>query len=179
VERKVDQQRRTTNDKTTDISIVAYDPRYDDDFRRLNYEWLEEFFEVEPYDRIVRSNPQKRIIGQGGSVFFALKGDEVVGTCALLKHTDHKYEMAKLGVTRSCQGLGIGRQLVQVSIEQAIQLKATVLVLATSKLLVTANRLYESLGFRYVDLAELGPLPYQRETVAMALRLELQPRQAR
>ena len=90
----------------------------------------------------------------------------------MLKHTDQKYEMAKLGVTKSCQGLGIGRKLIETAIEEAKHLKATHVVLATSRLLVTANRLYERMGFQHVDLAELGPLPYQRESIAMALALQ-------
>ncbi|MDF1544009.1 MAG: GNAT family N-acetyltransferase [bacterium] len=89
----------------------------------------------------------------------------------MLKHSDTKFELAKLGVTRTHQGKGIGRLLVEVSIEKAHTLKATTLILATSKLLAPANRLYRRIGFQEVALDELGPLPYHRETFAMALDL--------
>jgi GNAT superfamily N-acetyltransferase len=162
-----------TDSKENLIRIVSYDSHYDDAFRELNYEWLEEFFDIEPYDRIVLGNPQKHIIDKGGKVFFALKGDEVVGTCALLKHADHKYELAKMGVAKSHQGEGIGRMLVEAAIEETKRLGATHLVLATSKLLTTANHLYERLRFRYVDMAEIGPIPYKRETIAMLRKLDI------
>lgn len=79
----VDKDSGVTGSAKSEIRIVPYDVRYDDDFRRLNYEWLEEFFEVEPYDRIVLGNPQKHIIRQGGKLFFALLGDQVVGDLRL------------------------------------------------------------------------------------------------
>jgi GNAT superfamily N-acetyltransferase len=155
----------------SEIEIIEYQPRYARDFRDLNYEWLERYFEVEPYDRIVLNDPQNQVIKLGGYIFFARVGGQIVGTCALLKHTDKKYELAKMGVTERFQGRGIGRRLVQVAIETARALDAETLVLATSRLLPAANHLYESLGFGYVDNSVIGPLPYKRETIVMAVKL--------
>ena len=153
------------------IEIVEYQPHYARYFRDLNYEWLEKYFEVEPYDRIVLNDPQKQIIKLGGYVFFARVEAEVVGTCALLKHTERKYELAKMGVTERFRGRGIGRRLTQAAIDKARALGADTLVLATSRLLPVANHLYESLGFQYADLSVIGPLPYKRETIVMAMEL--------
>ena len=155
----------------TDIVIADFEDWHADAFRTLNYEWLEEFFHVEPYDKIVLGNPQKHIIDQGGCVLVALSGTEPVGVCALLKHSEIKFELTKLGVTKSYQGKGVGRLLVEASIARARKLKATTLILATSKLLVPANQLYRRLGFQQVALDEIGPLPYHRETFAMMLDL--------
>jgi GNAT superfamily N-acetyltransferase len=153
------------------IEIVEYQPRYARYFRDLNYEWLEEYFEVEPYDRIVLNDPQKQIIKLGGYVFFALADAEVVGTCALLKHTERKYELAKMGVTERFRGRGVSHLLTQAAIDKARALGAETLVLATSRLLPTANHLYQSMGFQYADLSVIGPLPYKRETIVMAIEL--------
>jgi ribosomal protein S18 acetylase RimI-like enzyme len=153
------------------IKIVDFHPRYSHLFRDLNYEWLEEFFEIEPYDRIVLGDPQKHIIRHGGCILFAQVKREIVGTCALQKHTEKKYELAKMSVSSTHRGNGIGHALARAAIERARTLGADKLVLATSKKLLAANHLYESLGFKYVDLSEIGPLPYKRESVVMALKL--------
>jgi len=104
-------------------------------------------------------------------VFFARMEGQIVGTCALLKHTEMKYELAKMGVTKEFRGRGIGRQLVHASIDRVRRLGADTLVLATSKLLPRANQLYQSFGFQELSISEIGPLPYKRETIAMILKL--------
>jgi putative acetyltransferase len=155
----------------SDVEIIDWAPRYAGYFRDLNYEWLEKYFTVEPYDRIVLGDPAKQVIGRGGHIFFALIDHQVVGTCALIKQTDLKYELAKMGVTERCQGRGIGALLVRTAIKKTESLGANKLVLATSTKLARANRLYERFGFRPVDFSEIGPLPYQRTTIVMALNL--------
>ena len=153
------------------IEIIEYEPKYAGYFRDLNYEWLEEYFEVEPYDRIVLNDPQKQIIRLGGYVFFARWGGDIAGTCALIRHTYRRYELAKMAVTERFRGHGIGRRLVAAAIDKARSLDADTLVLATSRLLTIANYLYQDMGFQYTDLSEIGPLPYKRETIAMKMEL--------
>ena len=50
------------------IRIVDYDPRWRADFARLNIEWLERWFVVEPVDREVLSDPEVHILDDGGRV---------------------------------------------------------------------------------------------------------------
>ena len=152
-----------------DIKIVDFHRKYADDFRDINYEWLEEFFTIEPYDRIVLEYPQKNVLDMGGHILFAVVADQVLGTCALLKHSPTMYELAKLGVRKSARGRGVGRQLINAAIGKAHHLGAGRLVLTTSKLLKAANKLYEDVGFRHTDEPLAGPLPYKRETMVMDL----------
>jgi putative acetyltransferase len=159
------------SDSEPKIEIVGFRPQYARHFRDINTEWLEKYFSVEPYDRIVLNDPRKHILERGGRILFARVDDEFAGTCALLKHTENKYELAKMGVLERFQDLGVGRKLIEAAIDEARSLGATTLVLATSKLLDSANRLYQSMGFLYVDSSVIGPLPYERETVAMSLDL--------
>lgn len=156
---------------TTAIKIVDFKSKYRSHFRALNYEWLEACFHVEPYDRIVLNDPEKHIIKAGGQVLMALLDRQVVGTVALLKHAPHKFELAKMAVTKSARGKKVGRTLGEAAIQRARALGATDLVLATSPLLKTANRLYERLGFVKVDPIEIGPLPYQRHSIVMGMKL--------
>ena len=156
---------------TEEIEIIDFQPQYASDFRRLNYEWLATYFEVEPYDEIVLNNPAREVIDRGGLILFAVAGGNTVGTCALLKQTDRKYELAKMAVTEQYRGRGIGRKLLNAAIKKAEDLGADTIVLATSTKLAAANHLYESMGFEYVSMSELGPIPYKRQTVAMELVL--------
>ncbi len=149
------------------VEIIEFKTKYRQAFRDLNYAWLKKYFEVEPYDEIVLSDPKTHIISKGGVVLMARLDDEIVGTCALLRQTERKYELAKLAVNEAYQGRRIGRMLCEAAISKARSLGATTLVLATSELLVTANALYHRLGFTKTDLSAIGPLPYKRPTIAM------------
>jgi GNAT superfamily N-acetyltransferase len=154
------------------IEIVDFRPRLARYFRDLNYAWLERYFEVEPYDRIVLNDPQSQVIRLGGCVLFARMEGRIVGTCALLKHTEKKFELAKMAVDPSCQGRGVGRRLVEAAIQRAKSMGAEQLVLATSRALDAANRLYLSCGFEHADLSVIGPLPYKRESIVMSQSLK-------
>jgi len=151
------------------VEIIDYKPKFARHFHDINVEWLEEFFTVEPFDRIVLNDPDEHIIRQGGFIFFARAKGEIVGTCALLKHAQKKYELAKMGVIKPYRGLGIGRKLAQAAIDKALTLGADTLVLATSKKLEAANRLYHSMGFQEADRSIIGPLPYKRESIVLAM----------
>jgi len=156
---------------THNVQIVEFRSKHRSAFRTLNLEWLEKYFEVEPYDRIILDDPQGEVVRRGGCVLMAVVDELPVGTCALLKHTDLKYELAKMGVSGAFQGYGIGRQLVEAAIRRARELGAETLVLATSPKLEAANHLYQKMGFRSVPDDEIGPLPYARHSIVMALDL--------
>lgn len=158
-------------DSKSNIKIIEYHRRYAEAFREINYEWLNKYFEVEPYDEIVLGDPQKHIIDRGGHILFALLDKKVVGTCALIHQTATKFELAKLGVLESAQGSGIGRMLTQAAIDKAKEIGAETLLLATSDKLKAANHLYRMFGFVETNIAEIGPLPYKRKTFVMKLNL--------
>ena len=73
--------------------IIDYNPKYAQDFKALNIEWLETFFYVEDYDNEVLSNPDKYILDKGGKIFFSLHNNKVAGTVALMKVTDTVFEL--------------------------------------------------------------------------------------
>jgi len=157
------------------VEIVEFRAKYRAAFREINREWLEKYFVVEPYDKIVLDDPQGQIIQRGGVVLFAKLGKDIVGACALLKHTEQKYELAKMGVLDNYHGRGIGRKLIEQAIDRARALGADILVLATSPKLEAANRLYEKVGFQPADFDEIGPLPYARHTIVLSMDLTTAP----
>lgn len=136
----------------TSISIVRFSPVYKDAFRHLNEEWIKKFFWMEDIDYQVLNNPETFILAPGGEIFFALYQGNPIGTCALIKRHEGRfdYELSKLGVTSSAQGKGIGELLVRAVIQHAKKLGASHLLIETASCLTPAISLYRKLGFRDV-----------------------------
>ena len=95
---------------TAPTEIIAFEPRYAADFKRLNLEWLERHFRVEPIDVQVLSLPQD-LLDSGGVIWLARQGDEIIGCCALIAKGDGAYELSKMAVTAAARGRGVGRRL--------------------------------------------------------------------
>ena len=130
------------------IRIVDYDPRWRADFARLNIEWLERWFVVEPVDREVLSDPETHILADGGRVLFAVDGDDhAIGTVALKHEGDGVYELTKMAVEPGQRGSGIGRKLMQRALEVFADAEGRELFLESSRQLAPALKLYESVGF--------------------------------
>ncbi len=131
--------------------IVDFDPRWRDDFARLNLEWLRRWFVVEPVDAEVLGDPEGHILADGGRVLFALDatGEHAIGTVALRHDGDGVYEMTKMAVEPGQRGTGVGRALVLAAIDAYRTLGGRELYLESSSILVPALRLYESAGFAH------------------------------
>jgi GNAT superfamily N-acetyltransferase len=78
-------------------------------------------------------------------------------------------ELAKLAVTPSAQGKGIGRRLCERVIELARTKSARKIVLTSARKLAAAVRLYESLGFVHFPMP--ADVPYETADVYMELSL--------
>ena len=154
---------------TAPVRIVPYEPALAPHFARLNREWIERFFVLEPADLAVLGDPHAAIIEPGGMIFFALLGNDVVGTCAVMPHGPGTLELAKMAVSPSAQGRGIGRLLGEACIAFARGTTAHTLMLASNSSLAPAIHLYEQLGFRH------APMPpgneYARADVYMEMPL--------
>lgn len=154
------------------IRIARYEDRWSGDFERLNREWIEHYFSIEPEDLTLFADLRGEVIEPGGEILLALEGDVVVGTVALLPHGAQTYELAKMSVTPSAQGRGIGRQLVQAAVEAARRAGKSSMFLLTNSRLGPAVHLYESVGFRVVPQGESR---YKRVDMVMELRFDRSP----
>jgi glutamate/tyrosine decarboxylase-like PLP-dependent enzyme/ribosomal protein S18 acetylase RimI-like enzyme len=152
------------------IAVVSYDARYKSDFKRLNEAWIAEFFEMEETDHKVLDQPEEYIIETGGDILFAVEGDAVAGTCALVKMADGRFdfELAKMAVDPTFRGRGIGQQLGEAIIDRARELGAKTVFLESNTVLAPAISLYRKLGF--VE-TERQPTPYARGNIHMVLDL--------
>ncbi|MEM7052214.1 MAG: bifunctional helix-turn-helix transcriptional regulator/GNAT family N-acetyltransferase [Acidobacteriota bacterium] len=144
-------------------------------FERLNREWIDAYFEIEEQDLRYLQNPEATILEPGGQILMALHRGEVVGTCALIKMDDGGFELAKMAVTPSAQGLGIGALLGRAVIERARQLGAPRAFLESNRRLAPALQLYRKLGFVEV---ENQPSGYSRSDIQMEIRLNDRPASA-
>ena len=135
------------------LEIIPFERRYAADFKRLNIEWLQKYFRVEPIDEEVLSRPA-RILRYGGAIFLARHRGAIVGTCELL-----------MAVTAGHQGLGIGRKLIEAVIAEYRAREARELFLESNSRLTPAITLYESAGF--VHAPRPAPSHYERSDVYM------------
>ena len=87
-----------------------------------------------------------------------------------------EFEVAKMAVTESFQGAGIGRRLLEKVVAEARASGAHRLYLETNRKLAPAIRLYESLGFRHIPPERVVPSPYARANVYMELYFDLSER---
>ncbi len=154
------------------IEISEYRPALAKAFKELNLIWIEKYFRVEAPDIEILSDPEKYIIEPGGSIYFALEGEQIVGTCALVRKNKSTFELAKMAVRESHQGKHIGEKLGCAVIAKAKSQGATAVILETNKVLIPAVRLYEKLGFLPAQ-RPAGDPPSRYERSNLYMRLDL------
>lgn len=155
-----------------EIRICEYTPALKKHFKSLNYEWLEDYFEVETADEKILSDPKGKIVKNGGAIFFACVDENVIGTAALIRRRDGALELTKMAVTKKFQGRGIGAKLLQRSIDRAKELGAVELFLQTSTKLKAANHLYRKAGFKKTKKSPADSSQYNRPKIMMKLDLK-------
>lgn len=136
-------------------------------FWKLNEQWIAKYFVLEEKDVLTLREPEKYILNPGGRIFFATRGDDIVGCCALIATGPDSYEVAKMAVDETQRNQGIGKSLLDHVIQEARALGARRLTLETNSRLMNAIHVYESLGFRHIDPSRLEPSPYKRANVFM------------
>ena len=146
------------------MEIVEFQSAHGQAFKALNEAWISKYFTLEAKDREVLDDPQGKIIALGGRVFMALQDGQAVGCAALLKMADGGYEVAKMTVSETLRGSGLGRLLMQRCIDVGAELGATRLYLETNSSLGPALGLYRAMGFRDLAPAETA---YARADVFM------------
>jgi putative acetyltransferase len=158
----------------SDWDIVALEldnASHRDAFRLLNLAWIEEHFFVESQDRKYLEHPEV-ILNAGGKIFMAEgRGTEVgviLGTCALIVHSDGTFELSKMGVAPQAQHRGIGQALCQATIDEARRQGAREIELMSNTILEPAIRLYHRLGFKAVPIEKSE---YERANIRMVLEL--------
>ncbi|MBK5279389.1 MAG: GNAT family N-acetyltransferase [Bacteroidia bacterium] len=149
------------------IEIVRYRPEHQPCFEKLNRDWIEKFFWMEPIDVEVLQHPEIHIIQKGGEIFMGIYMKAIAGTVALKYVAPDVYEFTKMAVGENFQGKKIGEMLSQVAIQHAKHLLAKKIILYSNTKLNAAINLYRKLGFKEVTLDG----PYKRSNIKMELNL--------
>jgi len=149
------------------IVIVPFRSELSGEFRRLNLDWIERLFKVESADLKVLDDPESSIISKGGMIFFALDGDAVVGTVAMVRAAAGRYELAKMAVSTTHQRRGIGEMLGAAGVNWVAEQGGRSVFLQSNTKLANALRLYERLGFRRA--VDPNPTEYARCDIYMEL----------
>ncbi len=136
------------------ISVIDFEPQYQDAFRQLNLAWLEKYGLTEEADLVMINHAQREILDPGGFIFLAKSGEKIVGTAALVKETPQQYELVKMAVDENYQGMGISRLLMDRCLQAARDVGARRIYLQSNSQLTTAIRLYEKYGFRHIPVKD-------------------------
>ena len=158
---------------TQPLRIVDFTDELAPEFLRINREWIEQMFSMEPHDLSVLENPRAAIVDKGGQVLFVQdeRGD-VLGTCALMRSEDGFTELTKMGVLAAARGRGVGELLLHAALDKAQELGLEQrLFLLTNTACAAAIQLYEKSGFEHDEeiMQRFGRL-YARADVAMRFK---------
>jgi len=149
------------------ISINGFNKKYSKQFFLLNKAWIEESWHLEDSDKKDLLNPE-RIVENGGQIFFALDNQSVIGTVAMIKSSDDRFELAKMTVKEGFRGKGIANMLMDECIKFAKQNSSSEIFLISNDSLTVARNLYDKYGFKEV---ELDSQKYDRGNVKMNLKI--------
>lgn len=149
------------------VEIAPFKPALREHFYRINAQWLERYWSLEPIDRDVLGQPEKHVLKPGGAIFFAQIDGEVIGTVALLKDAaPGEYELSKMGVEAGWRARGAGRLLLDAAIAEFKRRNGKLLFLESNSKLGPALKLYENSGFVHQPTLRPGS-HYARSDVYM------------
>jgi len=149
------------------LSIEPYESKYNQNFKDLNIDWITEYFIVEEKDKNLLNDSQSTIIDKGGYIFMGLWNKDPIGCFALIKKTENRFELGKMAVNKTHQGLQIGQKMLSYAINFSKKKNWIALELYSSTKLDTAMHIYKKFGFTNIPLEE--NLEYLRSDIKMEL----------
>ncbi len=134
-----------------EVEILEFESQYAKDFAALNYEWIEEMYEVEEHDREQLENPGY-IVASGGQILVAKIDDEIVGAVALIAMNDpESFELAKMAVTRKYRGYSIGKKLMAACVNYSKEVGKKNIILESNRKQIPAIKMYKNFGFTEIE----------------------------
>lgn len=155
-----------------EVKIVNYDDaKHHEAFKVLNERWIRELFVIEEADIYEIDHPLENIIEKGGVIFMAELGGVAVGSFAMMrsKNPKYDYELVKFAVNPDIQGHGIGRRLMEACLNEARRTGGRRLFLESNRKCAAAVHLYEKYGFRHLKVEHSD---YARCDVQMEVELQ-------
>lgn len=150
-------------------NIIPFSNNLAGHFKGLNLEWLENYFYVEPHDADLLNNCKELIIDQGGFIFFYRENDKILGTFALIKVSNHIFELGKMAVSPNYRHKGIGQKMMQFCIDFSKDKNWDKIILYSNTKLENSIFIYKKYGFLEVPIDKNNP--YARSNIKMKLIL--------
>jgi len=157
---------------TGGLAIRRFEDALADDFYRINAQWIEAMYRLEPTDIDVLTHPRERLIAPGGDILFVEDPQlGIIGTCGLQKTGERQFELTKMGVLAEARGRKAGEFLLRAMIERAFALGCDRLYLLSNRKGAAGVHLYEKVGFVHDEqIMEQFGKRYARCDVAMLYR---------
>jgi len=150
------------------VEILTYQPEHQRWFEKLNRNWIEKYFWMEPVDFEVLQHPDENIVNHGGTIFMGTYNKEIAGTAAVKFVEPGVYEFTKMAVDEKFQGKKIGKAIAEAAIKWSKDAGAKRIILYSNTKLETAIAMYRKLGFKEIPLDG----PYKRSDIKMELKLD-------
>lgn len=152
----------------SEVEIISYHTEHQLWFEKLNRDWIEKYFWMEPIDFEVLQHPEEHILKHGGTIFMGTFNKEIAGTAAVKFVEPGVYEFTKMAVDEKFQGKKIGKAIAEAAIDWCRKSGANRIILYSNTKLETAIAMYRKLGFLEIPLDG----PYKRSDIKMELRLK-------
>lgn len=147
------------------MRIVPYDPKYKQEFIKINRAWISEMFIMETEDERELENIEP-YIKSGGQIFFALdEKDDVMACCMIAPREDGDWEIMKFAARGMYTGTGAGSACLKACIEYAEELKIPKIIIVSNRSCTHAVNLYRKFGFEEIPV-DKKRFPFQRADIA-------------
>ena len=150
------------------VEIIEYNDKYQPDFKRLNLDYLDKYQLTESHDLEILDDPKKIVLDNGGFMWLAKSGEEIVGTVGIIDEGDGIFELIKMVVAEKWRGKGISKLLIETTLKKVKELGGRKFILFSNHQLQTALKLYEKYGFKNVEVRDS---PFVTADVKMELDL--------
>jgi len=135
------------------VSSIEFKPftkEFQDDFRRLNEDWLRSYLEITEHDRKNLMDPFGEIIGKDGLITLMVSAKQPIGSFVLKRISNAECELSKFTIHRNFRGIGLGKRMLRKALEEARSTGYESMLLFTHHALVEATQLYKSMGFEEI-----------------------------
>ena len=148
------------------MDIIDFSAEHAAAFKQLNLAWITEHWTVEAADLKALDSPFESIIDVGGAILIGELDSAVVGTVALIPLEEGTLELAKMTVSKTARGTGLGFALGEAALARAKAMGAQKVYLESNTILTPALSLYEKLGFQILP-DDARTSPYERCNIRM------------
>lgn len=134
------------------MKIVAYEPKYKDDFIEMNRAWIFALFKIEDEDERELNNIES-YIEKGGEIFFAIDDDGTIMACCMVApRGDGDWEIMKFTAKKEFAGKGAGSACFRACLDYAKERGVKKTVIVTSHKCSEAVHIYRKFGFQEIPL---------------------------